>query len=132
MSKPVFKIESKYASCCLPEDCVKSLVDSLVILPLDDGSNFVKVTGGVEVSVKFGPDGNYAGVYAKINNTFVPLFLGANSGELFIFKGSPSSTYPGVGYQVEVDLTKRKLGQPDDQSQWEMFYASRVGVLNTF
>lgn len=133
--KNFFKIDVKDTTCIagLSEDSVRQLVDSIEITVSDPSfSGFVQSTNGTNVKFNFGSDGNFNGVTAKLNSKNITLIHGAGSNELSIFKGAPSALSPGAGWTVEVDLTKKYLNQPDNQLQWEIFYASRTQVLNTF
>lgn len=120
---------------CIPglsEDDVRALVEALGVVQTEEGNlqSVVTSTGGVEVKFVFGSDGNFGGLFAKINGKQVPIISGSSSSELHVFAGAPSATNPGEGWELEVDLTKRYLGQTGPQSGWEIFFASRKGILN--
>ena len=120
---------------CIPgikEDDIQALVEALGVVQTKEGilESVVTSTGGVEVKFVFGTDGNFAGLFAKINGKQIAIIDGINSTELHTFKGPPSATNPGQGWTVEIDLTKKYLSQTGAQSTWELFYASRTGILN--
>lgn len=117
----------------LSEDALREFADALQITVKDkDFGGFVTTTGDVQVTFSFGPDGNFQGVFALVNNQHIPLIPGVGSKELYVFKGAISGTNPGSGFKVEPELTVKYLNQAlNNESNWEIFYASRVGVLNT-
>lgn len=116
----------------ISEDELRELVDALIV-EIEAGAfdNFVTSSGGIDVKFNFSPDGNFAGITAKIDGKSVSLLGGAGGNELTVFKGAPSESNPGPGWQVERDLTISRLGQPQNEADWEIFYATRVSVLNT-
>lgn len=120
---------------CIPglsEDDIQAFVEALGVVQTKDGilESIVTSTGGVEVKFIFGSDGNFSGVYAKINGKQIPLIEGINSTQLQTFMGAPSASNPGEGWNLEVELTQKYLNQVGAQSGWEIFYASRKGILN--
>ena len=130
-----FLVRIKKPACIadLSEDDLQAIANALEIVPVDpEAVNFVKSTGGVQTKFVYGSDGNFNGVYAKIDGQSIPIIPGVGSKVLGLFKDAPSGTNPGVGWEIEVELTKKYFGGADDQSQWEIFVASRVGVINTF
>lgn len=118
----------------LSEDSVRKLVAALKVLPnLKEFKGFVRSTKGVAVKFNFGPDGNFAGVTAKVNGKDVTLIPGVNSNQLTIFYGPPTSTNPGVGWEIEEELTVSVLKQTEgDQNSWELFFAKPVSIFNNF
>ena len=130
----LFEILLKAPLCIegLSEDSVRQLVDSLQIGFKDpEFSSVVTSTAGVQTKVVFGSDGNFQGIFAKINGQQIVLVPGTNSKNLGVFQGPPSATNPGAGWEVDAVLTQKYLNQPADENQWEIFYAKRVNVLNT-
>ena len=133
MSSNSFKIELRKPVCIqsISEDSLRELVDALQVTLKDDTfSGFVLSSGGTSVRFVFGPDGNFQGVVAKVGGKDITLIEGANSSSLGIFKGAPSGTNPGPGWEVEAELTQQYLSQPMNQNDWNIFYASRVSVIN--
>jgi hypothetical protein len=131
---PLFKVALKKPVSIdgLTDDAVRELVASLLISVEEKTfPGFVRSTNGTEVKFVFGPDGNFSGISAKIGGKNVNLIPGAGSSNLETFKGPPNATNPGAGWKVEYDLTRKYFNQPEDESDWEIFYASRIGVLNT-
>jgi len=132
----IIKIIVKDPTKCvsgLSEDDLRSLADSLGLEATNkDLEGFVISTAGIQVKFVFGSDGSFQGVFAKINGQNVNLIPGASSSNLGIFKGVPSNTNPGLGWKVEDELTRTYLNQPLNQNQWDIFFASRVSVINTF
>lgn len=131
---PLFQVELKRPVCIpgLTEDDLNQLVRSLLVTVSDPNfAGFVRSTSGTDVKFNFDSAGNWSGVTAKINSQNVELIPGVGSGQMEIFKGPPSASYPGAGWQIEVDLTKSILSQPENENQWTAFLASRVGVINT-
>lgn len=116
----------------ISEDELRELVDAMVV-EIEAGvlDNFVTSTGGINVKFNFSPDGNFAGITAKIDGKSVSLLGGAGGGELHTFAGPPSENNPGPGWTVERDLTISQLSQPQNEADWDIFYARRVSVLNT-
>lgn len=113
------------------QDELIELVNCLKVeVKRDELDSFVLSTKGVEVKFRFGGDGSFLGADAKMNNTFVPLLHGVNSGRLYLFKGPPTNTNPGAGWQLESDLTRKYLNQPVSESNWEVFFASRKNEIN--
>lgn len=129
----IISLRTQLCIAGLSEDAIQALVAGLQI-STPEGSNRTIVTanGGIDVQFIFGSDGNFMGAYAQIMGRSIPLVFGVGSTNLQVFKGSPSGTNPGPGWEVEVELTKAYLGQSGAENTWEIFYASRVGVLNTF
>lgn len=127
-----FKISLKKPICIdgLSEDALRALVNAIEIAVADKDFGGFVTTNGIAVEVKFGADGSFQGVFAKLNGQNTAIIPGAGSSALAIFKGSPSSTNPGPGWFVETELTKQYLNQPADENLWSIFYASRVSVLN--
>ena len=68
---------------------------------------------------------------AKIDGRTVTLIGGAGGRELSLFEGPPSENNPGPGWEIARDLTISELGQPPNETEWAVFYARRVSVLNT-
>lgn len=133
MTTNLFKLELDRPVCLsgLSEDDIRELVNAIsVSVTNDEFKGFALVSGGNQVTFRFGPDGNFQGIYAKVGGKNIVLFPGAGSSNLQVFKGVPSATNPGEGWTVETDLTREILGQPIDENQWKLFYASRVGVIN--
>lgn len=132
--KELFDISLKRPICIegISEDSVRELVNALEIDVDDNGSftGFVTTNNGVQVKFNFDSTGNFSGVTAKLNGKNINLINGYNSSELQVFKGPPTATNPGSGWQTEPVLTKQYLNQPDNENNWEIFYASRVAVLN--
>ena len=129
-----FKISLKKPICIpgLTEDTLRELINAIEIEVNDTNfSGFVQSTNGVLVKFLFGPDGNFSGVTAKLNSQNIPLFTGVGDKQLGIFKGPPTNNNPGSGWETEPDLTVRFLNQPTDENQWEIFFASRVAIINT-
>lgn len=117
---------------CLDEDDLRQLVSSLkVVVDQDKVGTLVTSTAGIPIKFSFGADGGFLGAYAKINGASVPLVPGTRDNELTIFKGAPSSSNPPPGWAIESELTKSVLGQDPDQNNWNLFFASRVSVLNS-
>lgn len=114
------------------EDDIRLLVDSLEAEIIDEElSSLVHSTGGIPVKFIFGSDGNFSGVYAKQGGRQIPLIFGVGGNELSIFKGAPSLSNPGPGWEVEVELTRQYLSQPPSENDWQIFFASRAAVINT-
>lgn len=129
-----FKISVKNPACIegLTEDAVRELVNSIEITVRDPSfSGIVTSTGDSQVKFTFGSDGNFDGAITRANGVPVTLINGVNSKQLYIFEGPPSGTNPGVGWEVEPDLTKEVLKQTGAESGWKVFFASRAPVLNT-
>ena len=93
-------------------------------------TTIVTANGGINVQFLFGSDGNFMGAYAQIGGVSIPLVFGTGSSNLQVFKGSPSATNPGPGWDVEVALTKKYLSQSGAEATWEIFYASRVAIVS--
>lgn len=128
------KLELKEPVCIngLTEDDLRALVDAIeVSASLDEFENYITSSNGTQVKFSFAGDGNFLGVTAKLNSKTVKLINGVNSNQLYLFKGSPTNTNPGVGFKVESDLTRQYLNQPPNESVWEIFFASREQILNT-
>lgn len=131
--KNFFDITLKKPVCIegISEDAIRELINALEISVTDDEfTSFVVSTAGTKVKFNFGPDGNFNNVTADINSQKIVLFEGVTGSQLGVFKGSPTATNPGTGWQVEVDLTRKYLNQPINENDWEMFLASRVGIIN--
>lgn len=131
--KNLFELKIKTPPCIagVSEDDIRALLDSIEVTITDPTlSNFVTSTFGTQVKFNFGSDGNFNSVTAKLNGKIVTLIQGAGGNELQVFKGAPSVTNPGYGWTVETDLTKQYLGQPDNENNWVIFFASRARVLN--
>jgi len=130
-----FKIGVKKPTCIkgLSEDDLRELVNALLITVTDPTfPGFVRSTNGTDVKFEFDGNGNFAGVSAKLDSKNVFIISGAGGQELGLFKGSPSAANPGPGWRVEIELTRKFFNQnPELESQWEIFVASRIGVLNT-
>lgn len=131
-SEDFFSVALKKPVCIegLNEDALRALVNALQITVKDSSFGGLVKTNGINVEFKFGPDGSFQGVFAKLNGQNTAIIPGTSSSSLQLFKGAPSSTNPGPGWSVETDLTRTYLNQPADDSQWALFYASRVSVLN--
>lgn len=130
----IFEVTLRKVPCLqnISEDELREIVDALeVAAVLKDFDSFVTSTGGIQVKFEFGPDGNFAGVTAKIDGKAITLIGGAGGNELQLFKGAPTATNPGEGWEIDIDATTSLLNQPTDQTDWEYFYASRKSVLNT-
>jgi len=113
------------------EDDLRELINALTISPKDRAfGGFVLSSEGVEVKFNFGADGNFQSVTAKINGQNIVLIPGNTSQVLYTFKGPPSTSNPGPGWNLEAELTQSVLDQPANQTQWEVFFASRADVLN--
>src|SRR3990172_8597129 len=96
----------------LSEDSIREFVNALQVVVKDPNfGGFVTATGDVQVTFSFGPDGNFAGAFALLNGMQIPIILGVNSKALYMFAGAPSSTSPGPGFTVDVELTKELLNQ---------------------
>ena len=119
---------------CVPEESVRALVNALEITPTDKNfGGLVTSTNGTQVKFVFGSDGNYAGVTAKIGSQSIKLFNGVGSSELGVFSGAPVGSNIPAGWEVVPDLTVRFLNQPaGNEPVWEMFYAKRISMLNTW
>ena len=135
MSKQLeLKVKLNRNNCVtsLKADDLVRLADALSV-PLEDHDDLkylVRTNASVNVEFRFTADGEFAGVYAVLNGKAILLIPGATSKEVKTFKGSPTDTNPGEGWQVEPELTTKYLNQPVDENAWEIFYASRVSVLN--
>lgn len=119
---------------CIPnwsESEIREFVAALEISPREDNTFFV-TSNGARVMFVIGADGNFAGAFMQVGGIQVPIIFGTNSPALQVFKGNPTATNPGPGWMVEVDLTRRYLSQSGPEPTWEIFFASRVGVINTF
>lgn len=130
-----FEVELQNVPCLrnVSEDELREIVNALrVVAQSTDLERFVTSTGGITVKFEFGPDGNFAGVTAKIDGQAINLIGGAGGNELQLFRGAPTATNPGAGWEVDVTATQALLNQGSDQTTWEYFYAGRVSVLNTF
>jgi hypothetical protein len=129
-----FNIELANIPCLrnLSEDELRELVNALkVVAASADLEKFVTSTGGIIVKFEFGPDGNFAGVTAKIGGQAINLIGGAGANELQLFAGAPTATNPGPGWEPDVEATQALLNQGSDQTTWDYFYARRVSVLAT-
>lgn len=114
----------------LNEDDLRTLVNSIGIEVVDDDlTGLVTSNQGTRVKFRFDSAGSFSGVFAKIGGKNVNLIPGVSSSNLAVFKGAPTSTNPGVGWQIEEELTKEYFNQPNNQDQWKIFYASRVSIL---
>lgn len=133
-SRNMLKIGLKGPVCLkdLSEDSLRTFVNALMI-SADQGSfdGVVLSSQGVKVKFVFGPDGNFDGVTARVDGRDITLIPGTNGGELKIFEGKPTPTYPGAGWIEDAALTQSLLNQPVDNNQWTAFIARRVPVLNT-
>lgn len=128
-----FKVSLKKPVCIegLSEDALREFVAQLqVVLSSKEFTGIVVSSGGTQVRFVFDPTGNFQGVTAKVGGKDIVLIGGAGSSELGIFKGAPSNTSPGAGWEIEEALTRQYLNQPPDRNQWDIFYASRVTVIN--
>lgn len=117
----------------LKVDDMVRLVEALSV-PLEDVKELkylVRSDASVNVEFRFNADGDFAGVYAVLNGKAILLIPGTTSKNLQVFKGAPTDTNPGPGWQIEPELTIEYLSQPSDQNAWVIFYASRKSVLNT-
>jgi hypothetical protein len=129
-----FDISLKKPVCIegFSEDSIRAFINALEITVSDDKfGGFVISSNGTYVKFNFDSNGNFSGVTAKIGSKNVTLFQGVGSKELYQFKGPPSASNPGYGWKTEPELTKKYLNQPDNENNWEIFYASRTEVLNT-
>lgn len=119
---------------CIPgmsEDEVQQLVSAMQVDIVDDQfRGLVYSNGGIKVEFIFGSDGNFSGVYAKIDNKNIALVPGSLSNAMQLFKGSPSNVNPGPGWEIEIDLTKSLLHQEENENNWTAFLASRAPIIN--
>lgn len=132
--KDLFKVSLSKPICIegFSEDSLRALVEALRVSPKESSfSTVVTSSAGTKVEFRFGSDGNFEGVFAKIDGQQIVLIQGTQGKSLGVFEGPPSSTNPGAGWEVDATLTQKYLNQPPDQTQWEIFYAKRVNVLNT-
>ena len=113
---------------CIPgisEDDIRLILNYIRSqIPVD--TNSVNSTGGVPVSFEF-QSGNFRNINAKVNGRDQALL-----GPVGIFIGAPSETNPGQGWEVLTTDTINSLRQPNDESQWSIFFARRVDILNNF
>lgn len=128
------KIELKGPVCFpgLSEDQAREFVNALVVKITEsvlDG--FISAPAVAQMEAKLDSSGNFAGITQLANSQQVIILHGVGSSMLQPFKGPPSANNPGPGWQLENDLTQRFLAQSGNQDTWTIFYASRVGVLNT-
>ena len=113
------------------EDDLRALVDALDISVKDKNfGGFVLSSNGVEVKFNFGADGNFDSVTAKLNGKQIVIIPGNTSEVRYTFKGPPSSTNPGPGWETDAVLTQKYYNQPPNENDWEIFFAKRVNVLN--
>jgi hypothetical protein len=131
-SEKFFELSLKKPICIdgLSEDDLRALVNAIQINVVDTTFGGLVKTNGIAVEFKFGSDGSFQGVYAKMNGQNVAIVPGTSGSALQLFKGSPSAINPGPGWTVETDLTRLYLNQPPDENQWVLFYASRASVLS--
>jgi len=135
MNNEFFNIEIANPVCIegLSEDALRALVNALTISVKDPGFGGVVLSSpGAQVKFNFGPDGNFSGVTAKINGMDIVLIPGVGSQALQVFAGPPSATNPGVGWEIDAELTQEVLSQPANQNLWKAFFARRAPVLNSF
>lgn len=132
-NKELFSIALKrpVSISALSQDELQELVKALVVTASQEGGfkNLVRSTSGYEVKVSFGSAGEFNGIYAVINNEIVNLVPGANGNALQIFKGAPTSSNPGPGWKVDVDLTRQYLNQGPNENAWDLFFAYRVSNI---
>lgn len=137
----IFELTLKSTPCieCLSEDDIRQIVNSLKIeVKSDNFKGFVTVGSpkGVtgKVHVGFGADGNFTGIYAKIDGKVVTLVhgVGENVSPRLLFPGAPTATNPGPGWQVDSERSQRILNQTGAESGWTEFYAYKVSVVNSF
>lgn len=127
-----FKVDIAAPVCIegLSEDALRELVNALIITVKDKSfGGFVLSSNGVQVKFNF-PDGNFQGVTARVNGEDIVIIPGVKDKGLGIFYGAPTGTNPGAGWEVDAVLTQKYLNQPPIQTNWEIFYARRVAVLN--
>ena len=133
INKDLLKVELANSVCLdtVSEDDVRALVNALRITIEDkEFEGLVRTTSGTQLKFEFGPDGAFRGLYATLGGKRVMLIPGSNSSGMAIFKGAPSSTNPGAGWALEEDLSRKYLQQTGVLSTWDLFYATRVSVLN--
>lgn len=120
---------------CIPgwsESDIREFVAALEITSPDPDTFLVTSTGGIRVQFVVGSDGNFSGAYMQVAGIQIPLIFGTNSTNMQIFKGSPSGTNPGPGWELEVELSRTILNQTGSENTWTAFLASRAPVINTF
>lgn len=127
----VISLRTQLCLAGMSEDEIQQFVNALQIKTVDDSVTFVTSTGGNSVQFLFGSDGNFMGAYAQLAGVSLPIIFGTGSTNLEVFKGSPSGTNPGPGWEVEVELTQKYLSQSGPEADWEIFYASRVPLVST-
>ena len=113
----------------IDEDTHRELAESFEV-PLAEDFKRVVTSNGSKVEFVFDGSGEFAGAITKVGGKSVYLIPGVGSNQLEIFKGAPSASNPGLGWTIEVELTKNVLGQVDNQNEWTVFFASRSAVVN--
>lgn len=139
MSTDLFKIDLKKNPCIenLSEDDVRKLVKELSVVVQDKNFNgFVTVGNSTKNRSRahFGytGDGNFAGVFAKVNSQSMTILHGVQGKSRTLFEGAPSSSNPGPGWTVDETASKRFLNQTGAQDTWDYFFAYPTGIINTF
>lgn len=132
MAQPTFKLVLNGVPCleCMTADDVTKLLSVIGIEMSEKIKSFVTSNGNSEIKFVIGSDGNFEGVITTINGQAVILIHGTNSQMLQAFRGPPSGSNPGNGWEVDVDATRTLMGQPVNQDEWTYFYASRKRILN--
>lgn len=113
------------------EDEIQALVGNLSVETVDKNTTLVTANGGIQVQFVFGSDGNFVGAFAQLGGKSITIIFGTGSGYRGFFRGSPSATNPGPGWQVDVEASRRYLQQSGPENTWDAFYAERVAVVST-
>lgn len=129
--KSTFPIRVKYPLevCGITEDTHRELAASFEVVLTDEFKRVV-TSNGPEVKELFDSNGEYAGKITVIGGKTINLEFGIGSTNLQVFKNAPSATNPGPGWQVEAELSKKYFGLGENENTWDIFYASRVAVIN--
>lgn len=121
-NRNLFEIELKGSPCIegISEDALRQLVDALIVRAIDDEfKSIVRAATGVEVFVKSSKE-----ITVKEGGDTVNILPSVG-----IFKGVPSSSNPGAGWEIDEDATLNALNQPADRNQWTLFIACRVSSI---
>lgn len=129
-----FSIKLKYPVCIpgFSEDQMREFVEALVGRIAENVlDGFISAPAIAQMKAGVDSSGNFSGITQLANSQQVIILHGVGSQMLQPFEGPPSANNPGPGWKLEEELTQRFMAQSGDQSTWTIFYASRIGVLNT-
>lgn len=135
MPELTFKLQLVGDGCVdgFTEDSLNDFINKVVVVvDSKDLAGFVTAPKNTRTGFGYDSNGNFTGITAKIAGKIVTLFPGLNGGQMAIYEGAPTDTYPGVGWEVDVPGSKLLFSQSDDQTTWKYFLARRKEVLNSF